>query len=208
MVLSILYSHQDSRLTTLEAQLADLKAAAVTVTGIATPSAPASDTPAAAPVPDFTAPPRLSVRPIIQAVPYGAEPFSGPRLDAIRQLFDRLTAQGFQGSVDIKTYTGRFCLVGNATDGYSLAPDDLPYARCDLVSGAPNDQPGSAVRIPVVLADLMGALRASSHDQIHVQVSGGDGAASVGYPPVTDMLTAGDWNRAAGANSRIEIHVR
>ncbi len=39
--------------------------------------------------------------------------------------------------VDIRTYGGRFCLVGDPSDGYSLAPDDLPYARCDLVSGEP-----------------------------------------------------------------------
>ncbi len=122
--------------------------------------------------------PRINVKPIIQTVPYGVEPFSGSRLDAMRQLFDRLPAQGFQGNVDIRTYSGRFCLVGNATDGYSLAPDELPYARCDMVSGASNDQTGSGVRIPVVLADLMGTLRAGSHDQIHVQVSGGDSTTS------------------------------
>ena len=52
----------------------------------------------------------------------------------------------------------------------------------------------------------MGTLRASSHDQIHVQVSEGTGSA--GYPPLSDTLTAGEWNRIAGANNRIEIHVR
>ena len=202
-VLAILYSQQDSRLTALEAELAQLKTPAPANSAAPPPSVEA---PTAGLAADATLPPRLNVRPIIQTVPYGADPFSGTRLDAIRQLFDRLTAQGFQGNVDIRTFSGRFCLVGNAGDGYSLAPDDLPYARCDLVAGAPNDQTGSAVRIPVVLADLMGTLRASSHDQIHVQVSEGTGSA--GYPPLSDTLTAGEWNRIAGANNRIEIHVR
>ena len=67
----------------------------------------------------------VRLRPIIQPVPFGVEPFSGSRLDGMRQLFDRLAAQGFQGNVDIRTYSGRFCLVGNASEGYSLAPDDL-----------------------------------------------------------------------------------
>ncbi len=205
-VLTVVSSGQGTRLAAVESQLAQLKpvppsaqAPPEFASGSA-PEVPAATIPQAAPA--------TIVKPIIQTVPYGTEPFSGARLDVIRQLFDRLTAQGFQGTVDIRTYNGRFCLVGNATDGYSLAPDDLPYARCDLVSGTPIDQPGSGVRIPVVLADLIGALRASSHDQIHVQVSGGDGAVSAGYPPVTDTLTAGEWNRAAGTNSRIEIHVR
>jgi CheY-like chemotaxis protein len=204
VVLALLYSQQDSRLTGLETELAQLKASAL---ANSTAPPPAVEAPTAALAPDATAPPRLNVRPIIQTVPYGAEPLSGTRLDAIRQLFDRLTAQGFQGNVDIRAYSGRFCLVGNASDGYSLAPDDLPYARCDMVSGGPNDQSAGALRIPVVLADLMGTLRASSHDQIHVQVSGGDGT-SAGYPPLSDTLTAGEWNRVASANNRIEIHVR
>jgi CheY-like chemotaxis protein len=204
-VLALGYSEQGARLSGVETALAQLKAAPLPAPAppplVAPESAP--DVAAAAPAP--AAPP---VKPIIQAVPYGAEPFSGTRLDAIRQLFDRLTAQGFQGNVDIRASSGRFCLVGNATDGYSLAPDDLPYARCDLVSGAPYDQPASAVRIPVVLADLMGSVRTSSHDQIHVQVSGTEGSGNAGYPPLSDTLTAGEWNRAASANNRIEIHVR
>jgi CheY-like chemotaxis protein len=204
-VLAVGYSEQGSRLSAVETELAQLKAAPAPALAPPPQLAPESapDSAAAAPAP--ASPP---LKPIIQAVPYGAEPFSGTRLDAIRQLFDRLTAQGFQGNVDIRSSSGRFCLVGNATDGYSLAPDDLPYARCDLVSGAPSDQPAGALRIPVVLADLMGSLRTSSHDQIHVQVSGTEGSGNVGYPPLSDTLTAGEWNRAASANNRIEIHVR
>ncbi len=64
------------------------------------------------------------------------------------------------------------------------------------------------MRIPVVLADLMGTVRTSSHDLIHVQVGAGDASTLAAYPAVSDMLTAGEWNRAAGANNRIEIHVR
>ncbi|HEV2700794.1 MAG TPA: response regulator [Steroidobacteraceae bacterium] len=206
VVLAGVNSAQSSRLSAVETDLTQLKAAslpsAAVLSEVATASAPDLAVPAAPQAPAAT------IKPIVQTVPYGAEPFSGTRLDAIRQLFDRLTAQGFQGNVDIRTYAGRFCLVGNAAEGYSLAPDDLPYARCDMVSGGPSDQAASAVRIPVVLADLMGALRAGSHEQIHVQVSGGDGTGSAGYPPVSDSLTAGEWNRIASANNRIEIHFR
>jgi CheY-like chemotaxis protein len=206
-VLAVVYSEQGARLSAVETELAQLKAAplpgATPPLEVAPQSAPDV---AAAATPQATPP--VSLKPLIQSVPYGAEPFSGTRLDAIRQFFDRLTAQGFQGNVDIRASSGRFCLVGNATDGYSLAPDDLPYARCDLVSGAPYDQPANAVRIPVVLADLMGALRASSHEQIHVQVSASEGTGNAGYPPVTDTLTAGEWNRAASANNRVEIRLR
>jgi CheY-like chemotaxis protein len=209
IILALLLWQQGTRLSSLETELSQLQAAAAV--SPAAPVAPAApvDAPVAGGAAADAAPAmRATARPIIQSVPYGVEPFSGARLDALRQLFDRLTNQGFQGNVDIRTSSGRFCLVGNATDGYSLAPDDLPYSKCDLVSATHEDQAAGSMRIPVVLADLMSTVRASSHDLIHVQVSGADGSPPVAYPAVSDTLTAGEWNRAAGANNRIEIRLR
>ncbi|HTB67491.1 MAG TPA: response regulator [Steroidobacteraceae bacterium] len=207
-ILALLAWQQATRASSLESEVAQLRAAALVSPAAAEPPAAPADAPAAASAPAEAAPAaRVTFKPIIQSVPYGVEPFSGGRLDAMRQLFDRLITQGFQGNVDIRTYSGRFCLVGNATDGFSLAPDDLPYSKCDLVSGTHDDAAASGMRIPVVMADLMSTVRAGSHDLIHVQVSGGDGSP-VAYPVVSDMLTAGDWNRAAGANNRIEIRFR
>ena len=210
-VLALLIAQQATHASSLEAELAQLRAAATVAVPPAAPAdAPPAGTPAAESAPAVEPSPaaRVAAKPIIQSVPYGVEPFSGGRLDAMRQLFDRLTSQGFQGNVDIRTYSGRFCLVGNAAEGYSLAPDDLPYAKCDLVSGTRDDPAASSMRIPVVMADLMSTVRASSHDLIHVQVSGGDGSPPVTYPAVSELLTAGEWNRAAGANNRIEIRLR
>ena len=204
LAFALLFWQQGARLGALADDVAQLRAGS--------PGAPvlqpeAADGSAAAPA--ITAPaPHVSLKPIIQPVPYGVEPFSGPRLDAMRQLFDRLAAQGFQGTVDIHDYSGRFCLVGNPNDGYSLAPDDLLYSRCDVVSGTRDDAAGGSLRIPVVMADLVGSVRASSHDLIHVQISGAESGGTVAYPAPSDMLTAGEWNRAASANNRIEIHLR
>ncbi len=209
--------HQSSTLSSVEDQLAALRAsipaaaaAAPEASGAggssAAPATPDAATPAT-PAADPASAPRITLRPIIQPVPYGVEPFSGGRLDSLRQLFDRLIAQGFQGTVDIRTYAGRFCLVGNPNDGYSLAPDDLLYSRCDLVSGGRDDPTSTPVRIPVAMADLVGSVRAGTHDQVHVQISGGDGSSTAGYPQVSDVLTAGEWNRAAAANNRIEIRL-
>ncbi|MEJ0008007.1 MAG: response regulator [Steroidobacteraceae bacterium] len=220
VALAVTFWHQGSRLSSLQEQLAQLQAAAPAAPPQAAgaPAADAASAPASTPAPSIDAAagnggsdpaPRVAVRPIVQMVPYGVEPFSGSRLDGLRQLFDRLTAQGFQGNVDIRTYSGRFCLVGNVTDGYSPAPDDLPYAKCDMISGARDDSMAGVTRVPIVMADLMAAVRAGSHDLIRVQVGSGDGGGNIAaYPAVSDTLTAGDWNRAADANNRIEIRVR
>jgi len=201
LVLAILYAGESSRLSALDSQLGQSRVAAVPELIPPAPLSSPTDSPG-----DLAGDP-IIVKPIIQTVPYGAEPFSGARLDAMRQLFDRLQTQGFAGNVDIRNYSGRFCLVGNATEGFSLAPDDLPYSKCDLVAGGRDDPATGTVRIPVVMADLMSTVRTGSHDMIHVQVAAGEGNNIAAYPPVTDLLTAGEWNHAASANNRVEIHV-
>jgi hypothetical protein len=152
----------------------------------------------------------VPARPIIEAVPFGADPFGGPRLEALRQLFDRLAMEHFRGSVEIRTFPGRFCLTGNSVDGFSLAPDDTAFAKCDTVGngGAADDalmQPG---RMSVALANLIDELRSDTRGAIDVQVMPGDASSIVAaYPPISDALTAGEWNRAGAANNRIEIRL-
>jgi len=148
-------------------------------------------------------------KPLVIGVPYGADALSGPRLDMIRQLLDRLVKENHTGVVDIKSFPGRFCLVGNANDGYSLAPDETPYSKCDLVGNPADDALSPAQRTPLPFANLVGAVRNSSHRSLDVQVSTGDANVTITqYPSVSSGLTAGEWNRAGGTNNRIEIRVR
>ena len=63
--------------------------------------------------------------------------------------------------------------------------------------------------MPLALANLIAAIRDSTHGALDVETSVGDPAANKApYPPVTDELTAGEWNRAGKANNRIEILLR
>ena len=147
-------------------------------------------------------------KPLLVPVPYGADAFGGARLELIGKLLYRLARQKVAGVVDIRTFPGRFCLVGNALDGYSLAPEETLFARCDVV-GNPSEEalPGSQ-RTPLALANLIGDIRSSTHGALQVQVAVGDaGSVLAPYPLVVSELTAGDWNRAASANNRVEIRV-
>jgi len=147
-------------------------------------------------------------KPVITPVPYGADALGGARLEMIRQLLYRLARQKVAGMVDIRTFAGRFCLVGNGLDGYLPAPDETPFGKCDLV-GNPSDEALSPVqRTPLALANLIGDIRSSTHGALDAQVSIGDPANVLApYPPPSPELTAGDWNRAASANNRVEIRV-
>jgi CheY-like chemotaxis protein len=153
--------------------------------------------------------PPTDIKPLIMTVPYGADALSGARLDVVRQLLYRLARQKVTGVAEIRTYAGRFCLVGNAADGYSPAPDETLFSRCDVIGNPSDDSLSPAQRTPLALANLAGDIRKSTSGALDVQLSLGDPASVItAYPPAAAELTAGDWNRAAAANNRVEIRVR
>jgi len=145
---------------------------------------------------------------ISELVPFGEEPLGGARLERVSQLLDRLAAQQYHGVVDIKSFPGRFCLVGSAADGYSLAPDETLFAKCDAV-GNPRDGTQPAQHLSLPFANLLNDIRHQTQGALDVEISAGDqSATAIPYPQVSANLTAGEWNRAGSANNRIEIRLR
>ncbi|MGB6605864.1 MAG: response regulator [Steroidobacteraceae bacterium] len=166
---------------------------------------PGSRAPAPAAAPS---PAAAETRPIILPVPYGSEALGGARLEAIGRLLARLTRQKVAGVVEVRTYAGRFCLVGNAADGYSLPPEEMPFAKCDIVGNPAEDTLSPTQRMPLALANLIGATRVATNGTLDVQVSVGDAANLLTpYPQVAGELSAGEWNRVAGANNRVEVRL-
>jgi len=158
-----------------------------------------------------SSPPRAlptEAKPLVVPVPYGADALGGPRLDLMRQLFDRLVKENHSGVVDIKSFAGRFCLMGNVNDGYSLAPDETPVSKCDVVGNPSDEALSAAQRIPLQFANLVGGVRNASHGTVDVQPSTGDPSSVITpYPAISPGLTAGEWNRAASTNNRVEIRI-
>jgi len=147
------------------------------------------------------------IKPIVVPVPYGAEPLGGARMDIIRQQLYRLARQKVTGVADIKTFAGRFCLLGNALEGYSPRPEETLVSRCDLV-GNPSEDAFTAPRTPLALANLIGEIRSTTRGALAVQVLAGDPTNVLApYPPPSTYLNAGEWNRAAITNNRVEIRV-
>jgi CheY-like chemotaxis protein len=146
--------------------------------------------------------------PLILPVPYGVEALGGPRLDAIRRLLDRLTQQKVAGVVDVRVYAGRFCLIGGATEGYSVPPEEMPFSKCDTVGNPADEALSPAQRTPLPLANLIASVRSATHGALQVQVSAGEATSlRAPYPVVAGDITAGEWNRAGAANNRVEISV-
>jgi CheY-like chemotaxis protein len=148
-------------------------------------------------------------KPIVMPVPYGEDALVGPRLEMLRQVLTRLAARGYSGIVEVRTFPGRFCLVGNPTEGYSVAPDELAFSRCNSVGNPHEEMLEPSQRESLGYANLVGEFRNTTQGALDVRLTQGDVATTaLGYPLVSSNLTAGEWNRAAAANNRLEIRLR
>jgi CheY-like chemotaxis protein len=142
----------------------------------------------------------------VESVPYGEIPFDRSRLDVLRDLLAKLEAQGFHGVVKITSLAGVFCLSGNAADGFTLAPAVLPAAKCDLIGNPFEESLSGQQRQSLAFANLIAGVRQRTGGAISVAIeSAGSVRAVAPYPAKSDSLTAGEWNRAAAANNRVEF---
>jgi len=142
-----------------------------------------------------------------EKVPYGEAPLSGARLERLRSLIDDLKASGFRGKVKVAAYVGEFCLTGNGIEGYSMAADDLPVKRCDLVGNPFDDGLTSAQRQSLPFANLLSSLQRQLADAVTIEVNYAGRRPAVAYPEGEQLgrATAGEWNRVAAQNNRVEF---
>ncbi|HEY0802267.1 MAG TPA: response regulator [Steroidobacteraceae bacterium] len=142
----------------------------------------------------------------VELVPYGEIAFDRSRLEVLRDVLAKLEAQGFHGVVKITSSAGLFCLSGNASDGYAPAAPTLPVNRCDMIGNPLDEALSGQQRQSLAFANLVAGMRQRTAGAMTVALeSTGTTHASTPYPTRTESLTAGEWNRAAAANNRVEF---
>jgi CheY-like chemotaxis protein len=143
-----------------------------------------------------------------EPVPYGELPFDHSRVDVLRDVLSKLEAQGFRGVVRVTSSPGIFCLTGNAADGFAPAAASLPLSKCDLVGNPFEESLSGQQRQSLSFANLVAGVRQRTAGAINVVAENAPSPHTVvAYPPHSDTLTAGEWNRAASANNRVEYTV-
>jgi CheY-like chemotaxis protein len=145
--------------------------------------------------------------PLVAPVPYGEVPLAFGRLDALRELLNDLEARAFRGSVEVRSYSGRFCVVGNVNDGYALAPNDLPAERCDVIGNPFQESLSPAQRQSLAFANLASSVRQRSAGALSVAVLDPVADTTGGYPRSGEAATAGRWNEIAARHNRVEFVV-
>jgi CheY-like chemotaxis protein len=143
----------------------------------------------------------------VEPVPYGEIPFDHSRLEVLRDLLTTLESQGFHGVLRITNQAGIFCLSGNSTDGYTPASASLPLAKCDVIGNPFEDSLSGQQRQSLAFANLIAGVRQRTLGAITVMLDSDGTVTRVNtpYPARTESITAGEWNRAAAANNRVDF---
>lgn len=140
-----------------------------------------------------------------ELVPYGEAPLDRGRVDALREVLGKLEAQAFHGVVKVTSYAGTYCLSGNAADGYVLANAALPVSKCDVLGNPAEEAAAGLQRQSLAFANLIASIRERSGGAISVVADNAVNAhPAVPYPAHSESATAGEWNKAAAANNRVE----
>ncbi len=141
-----------------------------------------------------------------ELVPYGEIPFDRGRLDVLRELLTKLEAQGFHGVLKITSFAGLFCLAGSAAEGFTPAPPSLPLSKCELIGNPFEDSLSGQQRQSLAFANLIAGMRQRTGGAITVAIeNAGSGRPGTPYPARAESITAGEWNRAAAADNRVEF---
>ena len=147
-----------------------------------------------------------AVAPRVETVPYGEIPFDRGRLEVLRELLGKLELQGFHGVVKITSLSGLFCLSGNAADGFAPAGASVLASKCDVVGNPFEESLSGQQRQSLAFANLIAGMRQRTAGAITVAIeNAGSGHPSTPYPARAEALTAGEWNRAAASNNRVEF---
>ena len=138
--------------------------------------------------------------------PYGEIPLGDERVEAFRELIGRLAEVGFQGMLRIETHSGIFCLVGEDASGFRPAGEEVGVDDCNRRGNPAEDALAPGEHQSVAFANFLATSELLQGEGIQVEVvSVGPQRPLLDYPIPTSDLTAGEWNRIAALNNRVEI---
>lgn len=138
-----------------------------------------------------------------ETVPYGEVPLAGSRLERLKSMLNALQARGFKGVLRVEVFTGDFCLQGNMSGGYHIAPAELSIKQCDLLGNPFADVLSVQQRQSADFASFIASL--NPYGAIRIQLADGGRQLAMSYPPQSSGLTAGQWNLSAARNNRVEF---
>jgi len=139
--------------------------------------------------------------------PPTALPFGDAQLERLQGLMDRLNSLNFRGTIRLESHVGDFCMRRTGDGAWAMAASDLPASRCDRIGLSPEEARAESARQSVSFANYLVELIVGG-GPIRVELEPlGNSEPLMPYGAATDDVTAGDWNRIAQQNQRVEIRL-
>lgn len=141
-----------------------------------------------------------------QEFPYGEPPFGGNRLPQLQELVQQLSAAGFRGTVRLESHVGEFCLLHlPSPDGsganWMVAPPELHLTDCNALGQSKQQSQAMSAAESVAFKRFVSELP----EGIRVEtVPLGSAEPKWDYPS-DPTVSAGEWNRVAQHNQRVQI---
>jgi len=133
-------------------------------------------------------------------------PMGDFRLSVVAELDNQLAALDFSGLIRIEAHVGKFCMSVSETQGYTLAPADLPALQCDQIGFEPNEAYEMGLRQSVAFANFINLADERNGGMVRYEIiSHGNSSPLMDYPAVAEGVSALVWNDIAANNNRVDI---
>lgn len=133
-------------------------------------------------------------------------PFNDALAGQIEDLANQLDTLGFRGVITLRSHLGQFCLKARGNGQPMLPREASPVSACQVneLSGGEAEERGLAQSMAFSNAMASIEARFGSHIQVTLETAGIDEPLKT-YPESPEGVSAGDWNKIAAVNQRIEF---
>jgi hypothetical protein len=131
---------------------------------------------------------------------------SEPRAEKLRRAIEHAASTGLGGRIALRVHVGRFCMTSAPDGRATLAPPELPVTQCEQLGWLPAEAFAQGRRQTLGFANIVSSAQSGTRIRVETASAGSDEPA-VPYPAVTESVLAGEWNRVAGLNHRIDIRL-
>ena len=136
--------------------------------------------------------------------PYTELAYNQQTVLRLESLLEQLDTLPFKGRVRMESHLAEFCLVGNGSTGFVLAPGNLPLSQCDLIGHPKYDSVFISDQQSVEFIDFINSSTILNRGDIRITTIANNGQSSTRkYPLPSNASSAYDWNRVALMNNRI-----
>jgi CheY-like chemotaxis protein len=138
-------------------------------------------------------------------VAFGEVPLGDQRIYMLGELLALLKAANFNGAVFLDIHLGNFCVVEDPSGGFILPEPESNLEDCVFLS---DRVPEVAVNNQVSVGFLNYLHSAPILLEGHIEVELSSHSYSIPrytYPPVSNAVSAGEWNATAQKNNRISV---